>query len=764
MWKQRKRGGMARRAPRVALLGVVLAGLWSIGARPVSAADLWGRVSDAKSGAGVASGMVTVLLSDGAVRGAYSDTSGAYRVSGIPAGRWGVTFQAFGFATQRDTLQFAAGDSVQRDVALEAQPFEVPEITVRADPSAREKEVQPGFLSLTVPELRRAPGIVEQDIIRSLQLLPGVSAASDFSSGLYIRGGGPDQTLILLDDTPVYNPTHAFGFFSTFNGDAVRDVNLYKSAYPAPYGGRLGSVLDVRNRDGNRERLRGVGGASVIAGRVTLEGPIRQGSWLLSGRRTYLDPLLSALRSADNEIPAFYFYDLNGRLNRTLNDHQALSLSAYHGRDDLRLDLDTGSFVRLDWGNTALSGTLTHQYSPGVIGRATATFSDYSSRTRVSFFDTPAEFTNSITDVGLKGILRWDVSRRHDLEFGLSGSRYAFALTQEFNGDSRPNFRSHPLAAAAWIQDEWTPTARTSVRSGLRGGVFGAGSRLTVEPRLSASHALSNRWRLKGGAGLYNQYLQLVSTEGFSGTDFWVPTDETLDPGRSWQVTGGLEYEPSLTWQATAELYATRLSGLVQIDDRLPGDAEGNSSTEIFRSGGTGKAWGAELFLQKRTGPVTGWVGYTLGWSRRRFPEVNQGETFPPKYDRRHDFKLVVDYRKGKWGYGAAVQYATGQAFTPAGARYVVRDPATGATPRDDLLLPAPRNSGRLLPFHRIDVSVTRKGSLFKQPVEWFLQIFNVTNRKNEWFIQYDTENPDTEPEVTHQLPLIPTLGVNFEF
>lgn len=757
------RGGAARCARALMILACATgAGLGGPGI--AAAAGLTGRVTDSRDGSAVASGVVTVLLGAGESRGAYSDSSGSYRVSRIPAGRWAVTFQAFGYLTRTDTLTWAADDTLRRDVALEARPFAVPEVTVRGDRNRKEREVQPGYLSLTVPQLRRAPGIVEQDIIRSLQLLPGVSAASDFSSGLYIRGGGPDQTLILLDDTPVYNPTHAFGFFSTFNGDAVRDVNLYKSAYPAPYGGRLGSVLDVRNRDGSRERMRGVGGASLIAGRLTLEGPIRQGSWLVSGRRTYLDPLLSALRSPDNEIPAFYFYDLNGRLNRTLNERENLVVSVYHGRDNLRLDLDTGSFVNLNWGNTAASATLTHQYRPGLIGRATATYSDYSSRTEASFFDTPASFTNSINDVGLKGTLRWDVSRRHDLEFGLSGSRYDFALTQEFNRDPRPAFNRTPLAAAAWVQDEWAPSGRTSVRSGLRGSVFGEGSRFNLEPRLSASHALTNRWRVKGGVGVYNQNLQLVSTEGFSGTDFWVPTDATLNPGRSYQAALGAEYEPSLTWQASVEAYATGLTGLVQIDDRLPGDAEGTTSTELFRSGGTGYATGVELFLQKRTGPVTGWIGYTLGWSRRKFPEVNQGNTFPPKYDRRHDVKLVVDYRRGKWGYGAAFQYATGQAFTPAGARYVVRDPATGSTPREDRLLPAPRNSGRLLPFNRIDVSVTRKGTLFKQPVEWFLQIFNLTNRQNEWFIQYNTEDPDTEPEVTHQLPLIPTLGVNFEF
>lgn len=754
---------------RPALMAGLLALAGVLALPPVGrAAVLSGRITESKSGAPVTSARVTITslpLSDPPlVRGAYSDTGGVYTILKLPAGRWACAWQAFGYDTFRDTLSWGVGDTLVRDVSLGARPFKMNEVTVRADPYARDRAVQPGFVQLGVKELQKAPGAVEQDVIRSLQLLPGVSAASDFSSGLYVRGGGPDQTLVLLDDTPVYNPTHAFGFFSTFNSDAVRDVTLYKSAYPAQYGGRLGSVLDVNNREGDRQKLKGTGGASIIAARLTLERPIDDGSVIFSARRTYLDPILSALRKGGNEIPSFYFYDFNARVNRALGARDNLVISAYHGRDDLNLDLDTGSFVNLNWGNTTVTGSLNHVFSPTLLGRLVAYGSDYSSDTKVSFFDTPATFTNAIRDIGLKSSLEWTGVARHRLEFGISGNRYRFGLSQEFNQTDSPDLRERPNGGAAWLQDEWTPNERTTIRGGLRGNVFGQGGRFSLEPRLSASRALGDHWRIKGGAGSYSQYLQLVSTEGFSGTDFWVPTDRTIAPGRSYQVTTGVEWEPARRWQLSAETYYTKLKGLVQLDDRRSGDAEGTTSQDIFRAGGTGYATGLELFAQKRTGALTGWVGYTLGYSRRTFAEVNGGKSFPPKYDRRHDLKLVADLKRGKWTYGAALLYATGQAYTPAGARYVIRDPATGTPGSSDLLLPAPRNSGRLLPFFRLDLSATKKGHIFGLPVDWVLQVFNATNRQNEWFIQYNTENPDTKPEITHQLPILPTFGVNFAF
>ena len=699
-----------------------------------------------------------------AVAGALSNSSGYYAVTGVAPGRYLIRVEATGYAPFERFVSLGDGPA-HLDAALATAPFRIDAVTVQGD-SARPKEAKltPAFVELSARRLARLPAAGEPDVIRSLQLLPGVQAASDLSSGLYIRGGGPDQVLILLDQIPLYNPTHAFGFFSTFNPDAIRDVTLYKGAYPAAYGGRLGSVLDVSDRDGNRKAFHGQGGVSVIAGRVTVEGPIHDGSWLLSARRTYLDPVLNAVRSDSNEVPAYYFYDLNGRVSRTLGNGNNVTLSGYRGRDRLHLDLDTGTYIQIVWGNAAGTAKWTHLFHPGLFGNFLLAASEYRSDTEVRIFETPILFRNRLLDVSAKADLSWQAARRHEISAGLLASKYRFELIQEFNEVSQPGFDERPTSVAAYVQDQWSPSVLWSIRPGLRAERFGERGAWSLEPRLSVTRVLTDRVRLKGGGGRYTQHLQLVSTEGFSGSDFWVPTDASARAGRSWQAVAGVEWEPSDEYLCSVEGYYTSLRNLVQLDNVRPPDAEGTTTQDLFFTGGKGWASGAEVFLRRRTGAVTGWIGYTLGWSRRQWPELNTGSPFPPKYDRRHDLKIVAEWNRGRWRYGATFLFATGQAYTPAAARYILTDPATGFTPRDGLLLPGPKNSARLLPYHRLDLSVTRRGSLFGMKADYYLQIFNAYDRRNEWFVQYDTENPRTDPKVVHQLPILPTIGVNFEF
>jgi len=691
-----------------------------------------------------------------------SNAAGYYALVGIPPGRYRLQIRAIGFREHEESLTI--GEAPRRlDVTLDTAPLQIPTVNVKGERTRiPERELQSGFTEISAKRLSRLPAVGEQDIIRSLQLLPGIQSASDVSSGLYIRGGGPDQTLILLDQIPLYNPTHAFGFFSTFNPSAIKDVSLYKGAYPASYGGRLGAVLDVSNRDGNRNRFHGQGGVSLIAARATLEGPIRDGSWILSGRRTYLDPILAAIRTDSTEIPDYYFYDVNARVNRSLGESDNVMLSGYRGRDALHLDLDTGSFVDIAWGNAAGTARWTHRFGPGLFGNFLVAASRYKSDTKVSIFSTPIQFGNRLLDVSLKGDLDWRVAPSHQVDAGVLASRYHFTFDQEFNGVTEPGLDETPGAVALYAEDQWTLSPRAAVRPGLRTERFGG--RWSVEPRLSATLLAGDRLRFKAGGGVYSQHLQLVSTEGFSGADLWVPTDASAKPGRSWQAVGGAEWTLSEKHAVSVESYYTSLRNLVQIDNTRVPDAQGTSTEDLFFTGGTGWASGVEIFAEQKTGPLTGWIGYTLGWSRRRWAEVNLGSTFPPKYDRRHDLSIVAEYKRTKWSYGATFLFASGQAFTPAAARYTLTEPTTGTLLADDILLPGPKNSARLLPYHRLDLSVTRQGHFFGAKAEYFLQIFNVYSRRNEWFVQYNTKGPYTEPEITHQLPIIPTLGMNFEF
>lgn len=725
------------------------------------AATLSGFVTDQSNGESLPFANIALK---GTPLGAVSNDNGYYAINNIPAGTYTMVVTYIGYATYRDSLTLQATENRRFDFSLAPKTLQAEVTIIEADRYREERLAQPSFLFLKAVTLKDLPALGEADLLRSLQLLPGIQAASDISSGLYVRGGGPDQTKIMLDQIPLYNPSHAFGFFSTFNPDAIKDLSLYKSAYPAKYGGNLGAVLDVTNRDGNRNNVQATGGISVIAARTTLEGPVRNGSWMISGRRTYLEPLLNAIRTDSNNIPSYYFYDLNAKINQDLSPSDKLVVSGYFGRDDLNFDLDTGSFVKIRWGNTAVTGKWTHIFSPTLFGNFLVAGSEYVSRTSLSFFETPFSFRNSVRDLTIKGDLDYFASSNHALTMGFLGTRYDFSFQQNFNQQETLDLKLKPYLLSFYGQDQWQALPTTTVRLGLRGNRFSEQGGLDLEPRIAVSHSLSENVRMKLGGGLYHQYLQLITTEGFSGGDFWFPLDSTVTPGQAWQSVLGVAWSPTEQYQLSVETYLSRLNNLVVFDGNQSEDGEASQSDDIFITEGSGYATGMEVFLQRRTGALTGWIGYTLGWTRRRFSELNQGRSFHPKYDRRHDVSFVAKYKTGRWTFGSNYVYGTGQAFTPASARYALRSPATGILPRDDFILPGGRNTARLLAYHRMDLNITRDLNILGLRSQFYLQIFNLYSRRNEWFIQYDTNNPNTEPEVVKMLPVIPTIGLNFKF
>ena len=711
---------------------VLAAWLLSAGAAP--AATLSGFVTDADNGEALTRAAIAV---EGLPLGAVSNNSGYYAVKQVPTGTHVVSASHAGYQTRWDTLRFGADEIVRLNLALVPKPVVGEQVAVEAE-----------RISLRAKPLQQLPALGEADLLRGLQLLPGIQAVSDISSGLYVRGGGPDQTAILLDDIPLYNPSHLFGLFSTFNPDAIKEVNLYKGAYPAPYGRTLGAVLDVSNREGNRKRTSGRGGVSLISGRLLTEGPVGQGSWMLAGRRTYLEPVLSAIRSRGVDIPLnYYFYDFNGKVNQRWSD-DTFTVSTYWGQDDLRLDLedDEESFAYLRWGNRALTARWTRVFSPALFGHFMAAGSEYESIIALRFLDAPVRIANSIRDWSLKGDLDYFANRNHTLSLGFLATLFEFHFARSFNERSQLDLRQEPVLLEGYVQDEWRVGSTTQVQLGGRGTYFSVGHRWHFAPRLALSQALSDKVRVKAAGGVYRQHLQLITTEGFSGGDFWVPLDNTVEPGRSYQAVTGVEWTPSQRYQLSVEAYYTDLANLVTVDTEVPDDNEATHSEAVFNSGGTGWASGLEVFWQRRTGALTGWIGYALGWTRRTFPELNDGRPFPPKHDRRHDLSFVASYKVGAWRFGASLAYASGQAFTPPS------EPS------------AQLNSARLLPYHRLDVSTSRSFELWRTASEFYVQIFNVYSRRNEWFLQLDSVDPEVDPRKIKQLPIIPTLGFNFNF
>ncbi|MEC7843133.1 MAG: TonB-dependent receptor [Candidatus Latescibacterota bacterium] len=726
-----------------------------------------GFVRDRSDGESLPSASVVVALDDQPLMGTMTNSEGYYAARGIPAGIRVITVSYIGYASYRDTLLLAAGQELRLDVELARESVHMGEVVVTAaNPAADELRHQPSVVSMKVKSLQQMPAMGEPDLLRSLQLLPGVQSSSDYSSGLYVRGGGPDQTGILLDQIRLYNPSHAFGLFSTFNPDAIKDVTLYKGAYPAQYGGNLGAVLDVQNRDGNRREASTSGGVSLISSRLMTEGPLGNGSWMVAARRTYIDPVLRVIRGENETLDGlgFWFYDVNAKVNTQLSVNDNLMISAYGGDDHLDIVLvdstNTFSFGNR-WGNRALTGRWTHVFSPALFGRMIALYSKYHSDITLDFFGTTIALRNRVRDVTLKGDLDYFASADHTVRTGVDLTFYRFDYGWQFD-QWEGNQVVEPYLLSTYVQDSWQVTPLTEARLGLRGTYYEEGGRLFVNPRLSINRVLHEGWRLKLAGGSYRQYLQLVSTEGFSGGDVWVSVDETVEPGRSWQAVTGVEWEPSGTYRVSVESYYTDLANLVVIDQEAEENVEQETSEDIFKTGGEGYAAGLELFAEKRRGRLSGWLGYTLGWTRRTFPEIDGGGSFPPKYDRRHDLSLTATYRLAKWSWTANLVYGTGQAFTPASARYTLRDPASDLPV--DRYLAARRNTARLLPYHRLDVSMRRRLRLFDAECEFYLQIFNAYNRRNEWFIQYHPDDSDKKPAVAEMLPIIPTFGFDFRF
>jgi hypothetical protein len=562
-------------------------------------------------------------------------------------------------------------------VALVSNAVVAEEIVVSATGLDEDLELQTGYVALDAATLDAIPGIVESDPIRALQSLPGVAAASDISSGLYIRGGSPDQNLVLLDGVTVYNPTHAFGLFSTFNNDAIDGLSLYKGAYPAEYGGRLGAVLDVENRQPDPPRLRAELGVSLIAARALVEGRAGRDRWLVAGRRTYLDPLLRALRTPENPIPDYFFYDLNG-LYTSPRLGGNTTVSVYHGRDQVSVDADVDTSFDLGWGNTVLALRHARPLGDTLDGTLTLSTRRYDSETEAEIRATGFELDNRLRDLTASARLDWYPGGGHALSLGLGASSYDFSYVQRFNQEDPVVFEASPTELYAFGEDRWRLGDRTALRLGLRGRYIDDGRRWLLEPRLSVTQDLSRELTFKLGTGIYHQYLQLVTTEGFSAGDFYLPIDASADLGRSLQTVVGLEWRPLWMDLITLEIYANDLDELVVFDNTTPVNQTSFRAEDIFITGGDGYARGAEFMVRRDFGRFTGWVGYTLGWTRRRFEELNQGQQFPPKYDRRHDVNVLASTRAGSWTLGAAFRYATGQAFTPAFSGSTVAEISSG--------------------------------------------------------------------------------------
>jgi CarboxypepD_reg-like domain/TonB-dependent Receptor Plug Domain len=676
--------------------------------------------------------------------------------------------------------------NLQLNLNLQPLPTTLTEVVVQGE-SYEEKvtSAQMSVAEVRMEDAKQLPVIFgEVDIIKTLQLKPGVQSGGEGGSGLYVRGGGPDQNLILLDEATVYNASHLFGFFSIFNSDAVRNVELYKGDFPAQFGGRLSSVLNVRLKEGNREKFSGQGGLGAIASRLLLEGPLQKGksSFLLAGRRTYFDVFTRAANqiNANNPnwepLPNYFFHDFNLKTNLALGKKDQLYLSGYLGRDVFGTRTDNFRF-NFNWGNTTSTLRWSHQFGPKLFANTSVIFSDYNYLIANSFDVFSFRLRSRIRDWQAKTDFDWYATDRHHFKLGASATRHGFVIGRvdagTDDGSLNIGLGNDYLAYqfGAYANDEFAVNDRLRLEGGVRfSGFHHQGRTFTGwEPRASATATLRPGLSAKASYAAMYQYVHLVSNSGASlPTDVWFPSTARVRPQFSQQVAGGL----STTLLGgklllTNEVYYKWMHN--QIDFRDGAQLFANPDLENEFVFGRGWAYGNEIYLEKRQGRTTGWLGYTLSWNWRSFPDIMDGRRFHPRYDRRHDVSLVLLHQLNRrLSFTATWVYGTGNAVSLPTGRILLQD-VPGTRPQ---VIPVytERNGFRLAAYHRLDLGLVWKFKPRWGEADLTFSIYNAYDRRNAFFIFIDTVRDaqgniaDFEGRQSSLFPIIPAVTYNFKF
>ena len=727
--------------------------------------------------------------------GTAADSAGHYRLD-LPAGRVQLVVTSIGYRTVTRDLNITKNQRLSFD--LEENNQELGEVLVTGSVSLEQKlkTTQMGVEHLSISEAKLLPALFgEVDILKTLQLKPGVQSGGEGTSGLFVRGGSADQNLVLLDNTVVYNPNHLFGLFSVFNSDAVQSVDLYKSGFPAQFGGRLSSVVDVKLREGDRQKYVTTGGIGLISSRGTFEGPINKGkgSFIVSGRRTYFDIFTRAINKRNESkpdyspIPDYYFYDFNAKANYTLGEKDQLFLTGYLGRDVFGFSSNNGFNFSFQWGNTLGSLRWNHVFSPKLFVNTTVSVSDYKYNLTNKLDQFSFSLGSRITDYTGRTDFEYTPDDRHQVKFGATGTHHTFGVGRlnANSGDGRVNFGSDVnysgLEGALYASDNYKATDKLQLEGGLRLTGFRSGDNQYggLEPRAAARYSLNDKTSFKLNYALMYQYVHLVTNSGATlPTDIWYPSRLRVKPQRSQQVSGGGSFLlGDGKYLLTNELYYKW--GQNQVDFRDGAQLFANPDLDAEFIFGKSWAYGNEVYLEKKTGRTTGWIGYTLAWSWRNFqPQngtngVNGGQDFHPNYDRRHNLTVVVIHQlNARLSLTASFIYTSGNLTTLPLGRFGVQDisgSSVGIDPRPVPIYPD-RNSYRLIPYHRLDLGAVYKiGTRRNQDLT--LSIYNAYNRRNAYFVFFDTVRDKPTNRVTgfaakqvSLFPVIPSLTYNFRF
>ncbi len=651
-----------------------------------------------------------------------------------------------------------------------------------------------GTITLETDAIKKMPALLgEVDILKTIQLLPGVLSSGEGTSGFYVRGGGVDQNLILLDDAIVYNSGHLLGFFSVFNADAIKSTTLIKGGMPANYGGRISSVLDIQMKEGNKERFRIEGGISIVSSRLTLEGPIvkKRGSFMISGRRTYLFELIQPLlKGAAFEGTNYHFYDLNLKANYKLDNKNRIFLSGYFGRDVLNFNNPIRGFtIDMPWGNATATLRWNHIFGDKLFMNTMLIFNDYDFSIGGGLDKFKFKLYSGIRDYGTKVSFDYYLSNRHQIKFGLDYTYHAFtpSRVEAYNGEDPfivdPEVKK-AHEAGVYLLDEWKISKAITINAGVRFSMFqqvgpyvskqDSGRVYSVlepvqtyfglEPRINGKFTVSPSSSIKAGITLGQQYVHLVTNSTSTlPTDLWVPSTQKIKPQFGLQYSLG--YFQNLfnnVVEASVEVYYKDLYNQLDYSETFTKTPYTDLEDEFIS--GRGRAYGIELFVRKRKGKLTGWIGYTLSRSERIFDEI-KGKVFPTSYDRTHDLSVVASYDlTPRWSVSGTFILGSGAPYTPIKSIYLVNN--------SPILEYGLRNAARLPMYHRLDLAVSYKLTKKDRPFEstLILSVYNVYNRKNVFFTYTSPETDATSGQLelrSYQVslfPIIPSLAFNFKW
>jgi CarboxypepD_reg-like domain/TonB dependent receptor-like, beta-barrel/TonB-dependent Receptor Plug Domain len=743
--------------------------------------------------------------------GAVSNADGYYIILDVPDGTYTLVASVIGYTMQKRDINVSATGSIKIHFDLLPEQIEMEEVIVTAEREKFKQEIKISSITMNQAQLRTVPVLVEADLFRALQMLPSVSTGSDFSSALYVRGGSPDQNLILLDGITVYNPYHFGGIFSTFNTDAIKEAEFMAGGFPAEYGGRMSSVLDIKNREGNSEEFHGSGNISLLSSKLLFEGPIPRGSFMISGRRTYFDAIWEGAKSIYNLIAPepfnfsfpYYFYDIQGKVNFNFNDQHRTTLSGFYGNDVLQFkeefkegtpgeDGYSLSYYGIDWiwGNNTTS--LKHRWliSPELIAKffvARSRFqfdvdfllkdeyyrindydslnidtTDYKQHTKINMHDYITDWSEGID-------MTWLINKKNTLKFGAFHKDIDFALGADFNELALLDSTNHSREWGIYIQEKYRPSPLFIFEPGLRLTRYANTKKWYPDLRIKAKVLATDQLAFTLAGGTVYQFLQTANFENemVRFIDLWFPTTSEQEPSKATHYNVGVEY-----WfnniQFTLEGYYKKYDHLLTMDEDI-GGAQLMSFIEA-----EGYSYGIEFLMKKTSGNLTGWIGYSYMSTKKR--ESIAAGWYPPKYDRTHNLNVVAQYDIDKrWYFSTSVVWSTGNPYSQIYGNFHYTDPLStsdwGNITRMEIY--GERNGERYPAYFRWDLGINRRGKLFKQKATYYFHVMNVTNHKNVFLYLYENYNAQFDPETNTSIiyrqpitmfPILPTFGVEFSF